>query len=55
MVHTGTGMTILVAIGDIECFPSPAQLAGYAGLGARVRASGITIIQAKSVNKGDGN
>lgn len=35
-----TGMTILAAIGDIGRFPSPAQLVGYAGLGARVRASG---------------
>lgn len=35
-----TGMTILAAIGDIERFPSPAQLVGYAGLGARVHASG---------------
>jgi transposase len=33
-------MTILAAIGDIERFPSPAQLVGYAGLGARVHASG---------------
>lgn len=35
-----TGMTILAAIGDIERFPSAQQLVGYAGLGARVRASG---------------
>lgn len=35
-----TGMTILAAIGDIRRFPSAAQLVGYAGLGARVRASG---------------
>ncbi len=35
-----TGMTILAAIGDIERFPTPSQLVGYAGLGARVRASG---------------
>ncbi len=35
-----TGMTILAAIGDIERFPSPAQLVGYAGLGARVHALG---------------
>jgi transposase len=34
-----TGMTILAAIGDIERFPTPTQLVGYAGLGARVRAS----------------
>ena len=35
-----TGMTILAAIGDIDRFPTPSQLVGYAGLGARVRASG---------------
>ena len=35
-----TGMTILAAIGDIERFPAPSQLVGYAGLGARVRSSG---------------
>jgi hypothetical protein len=35
-----TGMTILAAIGDIARFPTPSQLVGYAGLGARVRASG---------------
>lgn len=35
-----TAMTILAAIGDIERFPSAQQLVGYAGLGARVRASG---------------
>jgi transposase len=34
-----TGMTILAAIGQIERFASPQQLVGYAGLGARVRAS----------------
>jgi transposase len=37
-----TGMTILAAIGDIERFPSPKHLVGYAGLGAKVRASGDT-------------
>ena len=35
-----TVMTILAAIGTISRFPSPKQLVGYAGLGARVRASG---------------
>lgn len=35
-----TGMTILAAIGDISRFPSAQQLVGYAGLDARVRASG---------------
>jgi hypothetical protein len=33
-------MTILAAVGDIQRFPSPAHLVGYAGLGARVHASG---------------
>jgi transposase len=28
------------AIGDIERFPTASQLVGYAGLGARVQASG---------------
>jgi transposase len=35
-----TGMTILAAIGDIARFPSAQHLVGYAGLGARIRASG---------------
>jgi transposase len=35
-----TAMTILAAIGDIERFATAQQLVGYAGLGARVRASG---------------
>lgn len=33
-------MTVLAAIGDIHRFPTPAHLVGYAGLGARVHASG---------------
>jgi len=37
-----TGITILAAIGDISRFPSAKQLVGYAGLGARVHASGET-------------
>jgi hypothetical protein len=37
-----TAMTILSAIGDIERFPSAKKLVGYAGLGARVHASGLT-------------
>jgi transposase len=37
-----TGMTILAAIGDITRFPTASQLVGYAGLGARIRASGDT-------------
>jgi transposase len=35
-----TSITILAAIGDIPRFPSAKQLVGYAGLGARVHASG---------------
>ncbi len=41
---TGMGivniMTVLGAIGEIERFPSPAKLVGYAGLGAKVHDSG---------------
>jgi transposase len=35
-------MTILSAIGEISRFPAPQKLVGYAGLGARVHASGQT-------------
>ena len=35
-----TGMVVLSAIGDISRFPSAKKLVGYAGLGARVHASG---------------
>ena len=38
-----TAMTILSAIGEIGRFPSAKQLVGYAGLGARVHASGGTV------------
>ena len=37
-----TGMLILCAIGDIQRFPSAKKLVGYAGLGARVHASGLS-------------
>jgi transposase len=37
-----TAMTILSAIGQIERFPSAKKLVGYAGLGAKVHASGLT-------------
>jgi transposase len=37
-----TAMTLLAAIGDISRFEHPGQLVGYAGLGARVHASGET-------------
>jgi transposase len=35
-----SAMTILSAVGDITCFPTPKHLVGYAGLGAGVRSSG---------------
>ena len=35
-----SAMTILAAIGEITRFPSAKQLVGYAGLGARIHASG---------------
>jgi transposase len=35
-----SAMTILAAIGDITRFPSAKHLVGYAGLGARIHASG---------------
>ena len=37
-----TAMTILAAIGDISRFPTAKKLVGYAGLGARIHASGET-------------
>jgi len=47
-----TGMTILAAIGDVQRFPSPQQLVGYAGLGARVRASGNSYHTGKITKQG---
>jgi hypothetical protein len=47
-----TGLTILAAIGDISRFPSSAQLVGYAGLGARVRASGDSFHTGKISKQG---
>jgi transposase len=47
-----TGMTILAAIGDIQRFPSPKKLSGYAGLGARVRATGNTVRTGKITKQG---
>jgi transposase len=35
-------MTVLAAMGDITRFPAAAKVVGYAGLGARVDASGLT-------------
>ncbi len=37
-----TGLTILAAVGDIRRFADADALVGYAGLGARVHASGLT-------------
>jgi transposase len=37
-----TAITILAAIGEIQRFPTPEQLVGYAGLGARVHDSGMS-------------
>jgi transposase len=37
-----TAMTILSAIGQIDRFPTAKKLVGYAGLGAKVYASGLT-------------
>jgi transposase len=38
-----TAMTILSALGEISRFPTAKHLVGYAGLGARVYASGLTL------------
>ena len=37
-----TAMVILSAVGDIQRFPSAKKLVGYAGLGAKIHASGLT-------------
>jgi len=37
-----SGLTILGAIGEISRFPDAKHLVGYAGLGARIHASGLT-------------
>jgi transposase len=47
-----TGMRILAAIGEIERFPSAQKLVGYAGLGARVRATGNTYHTGKISKQG---
>ena len=38
-----TALVILSAVGDISRFPSAKKLVGYAGLGARIHASGLTV------------
>ena len=47
-----TGMSILGAIGEIERFPSARKLVGYAGLGARVHATGDAYYTGKITKKG---
>ena len=46
-----TGMSILGAIGEIERFPSARKLVGYAGLGARVYATGDAYYTGKITKK----
>ncbi len=47
-----TAITILSAIGDISHFPTAKQLVGYAGLGARVHASGETFATGRITKSG---
>jgi hypothetical protein len=47
-----TAITILSAIGEISRFPSAKQLVGYAGLGARVHASGMTFSTGRITKSG---
>ena len=47
-----TAITILSAIGEISRFPSAKQLVGYAGLGARVHASGETFTTGRITKAG---
>jgi transposase len=47
-----TAITILAAIGDISRFPHAKQLVGYAGLGARVHASGETFTTGRITKSG---
>ena len=47
-----TGMSILGAIGEIERFSAAGKLVGYAGLGARVHASGDTYYTGKISKQG---
>lgn len=47
-----TAATILAAIGEIGRFPSARQLVGYAGLGARVHASGETFTTGRITKAG---
>lgn len=47
-----TAVTVYAAIGDIGRFEEPKQLAGYAGLGARVHDSGMTTRTGKITKAG---
>lgn len=47
-----SAMTILSAIGDIQRFPDSKKLAGYAGLGTRIRASGTRFYSGKITKQG---
>jgi transposase len=47
-----TAVTILSAIGEIKRFPTAKQLVGYAGLGARVHASGETFTTGRITKSG---
>jgi transposase len=47
-----TALTLLAALGPISRFPSPKQLVGYAGLGARVHDSGQTTRTGKITKAG---
>ena len=47
-----TAITILSAIGEINRFPTAKQLVGYAGLGARVHASGETYATGRITKRG---
>lgn len=47
-----TAVTVFAAIGDIACFNEPKKLVGYAGLGAGVHDSGMTIRTGKITKAG---
>jgi len=47
-----TAITILAAIGDITRFPNAKHLVGYAGLGGRIHASGLTTRTGKITKAG---
>lgn len=47
-----SAMTVLSAVGDIQRFPTSKKLAGYAGLGTRIRASGTSFYSGKITKQG---